>query len=98
MQTNTFGGIEHLAKLFSGASADSIPKDKQMVVAKETFARLLDRYHYYIADRWANGTVYYDWPHDSRMHNGTVIAVRLYNYKTATAEYIIHKDYFLNEA
>lgn len=98
MQTDTVGGLEHTVKLFSGADADRIPKDKQMVVAKETFARMLDKYHHYLADRWANGTVYYDWPHDHK-DKGAVIAVRLYKNNKGRVdvdvEYIIHKDYFL---
>ena len=97
MKTDTVGGLEHPVKLFSGADANLIPKDKQMVVAKETFAEMLDKYHHYWADRWANGTVYYDWRYGDK--RDVVIAVRLYKNNKGRVdidvEYIIHKDYFI---
>lgn len=90
MTTDTVGGIEHLAKLFSGASLRDIPQDKQLHVTAAQFITLLDNYKYYYADRWGNGTVYYDTPHDTKQ--GPVIAVRLYG-KDAN-DYVVHEDYF----
>ena len=93
MKTDTVSGIEHRAKLFDGADEERIPADKRMFVAKETFARLLDNYHYYETDRGANGTMYYDSPRDGK--RGELIAVRIYRYNQNITEHFINKDYLL---